>query len=1011
MNSKLTLALSMLLGIAVNAFAQHQSFMQQQSEYYSRFHFTREAQWDSLLGHTVPANPSLSSKTTATCTLNNKRVFGWCPYWEDVTANVGNFQWNLMSDLCYFDYTVNPSTGGNSNGSYAFASSNAVTTAISHGVNVEICISLFSNHTTFFGSTTAQNTLITNLVSELNARGGTAKGVNVDFEGMASSDKPAFTAFIHNLNTQLKAANPKYEVSIALYAVDWGPVFDIPNLNTDVALYIIMGYDYYYGGSATAGPSDPLYDFETGYDYNHSRSITEYLKAGVPNAKLLLGVPYYGEEWPTSGSAAPSPTTGSGNSLIYNTMRTNASGYYSNSNMHWEPNSFTPYFSYQKAGVWWQSWIDNGYSMEKRYNVVNQRGIGGIGIWAMGYDNGYTDFWTAIQNKFSTCSVIPCKDTIYDMGGPNKPYYEGEDYTYTIAPTGATSVSLTFSSFNVEAGKDTLWLYNGPSTLSPLIGKYTGSNSPGSVGGSSPSITVRFKSAGTTPGSGFQAIWDCNGGIVPGPDTTRPTTVVVPPAGWITGNFNCAFTDADNTGGSGVEKCFYQVCDFNGTEWRSNNTRGFFNDDFAGSALNTDWTSTTGTWTVGGGVLDQTDQTLTNTNLNAPLTQSLSNKYLYNWQGKISGTGTNRRAGIHIFCDSAVTVNRGHSYLVWFRVDNSKLEIYKTANGSFGSALVSIPMTVAAGQWYDWKVVYDRITGLLQVYQNDKFVGSYTDPAPLASGNYVSFRSGNSDWAVKSLKVYRSRATNTPVAVTAGSAASDMRYQNTSPVIAAGRVCSLDRDTANNLSNPSCQDFNVDWTPPSSFLVYDGLGADKDTSYGTTQLSANWTSSTDPNSGVVKYWYAIGTTAGGTNITNWTNNGTSTSVTQTGLTLTAGQTYYFSIKSEDGAGLQSPVYNTDDGQVVVSITGIQDRDNLFSLQAYPNPFRDVLNIGYSLQENSAVEIRLLDIAGRANVIFSDLHNSMGDHLFTFYSEGYSPGMYFLELRAGDKKRCIKVLLQ
>jgi spore germination protein YaaH len=1001
---KYALALCMLSVFALKLEAQHKSFMQQESEHYSQFHFTRAEQWDSLLGR-----PSATFRTqlphTTACTLK-KRVFGWFPYWQSSTYS--NFQWNLLSDLCYFDYTVTPATGANSNTSFAWTTDAGVTAALANGVNAEITITLFSSHSTFLGSSTAMTTCINNVVSMIHSRGG--KGVNVDFEGMATSDKAGFTAFIHQLKTALKASNPAYEVSICLYAVDWGPVFDIHNLNADVDLYIIMGYDYYYGGSATAGPSDPLYDFETGYNYDHSKSITEYLTAGVPLNKLLLGVPYYGESWPTAGSTAPSATSGTGSSLIYNTMRANASGNYSNANMHWEPRSMTPFFAYQSAGAWHQAWIDNAYSMGKRYDVVNQRGIGGIGIWAMGYDDGYPELWSAIQNKFSTCAVIACTDTIYDMGGPNTPYYEGEDYTYTIAPTGATSVSLTFSSFSVEAGKDTLWLYNGPSVASPLIGKYTGTNSPGAVGGSSPTITMRFKSAGTTPGSGFQAIWACNGAVIPGPDTTRPTTAVVPSAGWITQNFNCGFTDADNTGGSGVEKCFYQVSDFNGTEWRSDNARGYFNDDFAGSAVNAEWISSVGTWTVGSGTLDQTDQTNSNTSLSAPLTQNLSNKYLYNWQGKISGTGTNRRAGLHIFCDSATTTNRSNNYFVWFRVDNNVCEFYKTTHNTF-SLVNSVPMTTVAGTWYDWKVVYDRVLGKIEVYQNNKPIGSYTDVSPISTGNFVSFRSGNCDWAIQHFKVYRSRATNTPVAITVGSPASDMRYQNPSPGVAAGQVCSIVRDTADNISSPNCQDFNVDWTPPTAFTVNDGTGVDADTTFSTTQLSANWTASTDPNSGLAKYWYAIGTTAGGTNILNWTNNGTATTVTQTGLVLTTGQIYYFSVKSEDGAGLQSPVYLTDDGQLVASVTGIQDLSSSFSLQAYPNPFSETLSIRYVLKENNTFEMRLLDVSGRSNVIYSNANESSGEHQYTLDATGMAKGMYILEVSVGEKKHYLKLLLQ
>jgi hypothetical protein len=225
---KISQGICLLLCTAVALPAQtlhKKSFMQEQSEYYSQFHFTKPEQWDSL--HGTPTTLRLAEPAqTGTCTLK-KRVFGWFPYWQASTYT--GFKWNLLSDLCYFDYTVTPSTGANSNASFNWASDAGVTAAIANGVNTEITITLFGSHGTFFASPTAQTTCINNVVAMLNSRGG--KGINVDFEQMAASDKAPFTAFIHQLKTALKAAKSTYEVSICLYAVDWGAVFDVPNLN------------------------------------------------------------------------------------------------------------------------------------------------------------------------------------------------------------------------------------------------------------------------------------------------------------------------------------------------------------------------------------------------------------------------------------------------------------------------------------------------------------------------------------------------------------------------------------------------------------------------------------------------------------------------------------------------------------------------------------------------------------------------------------------------------------
>ncbi|OGS27436.1 MAG: hypothetical protein A2297_04420 [Elusimicrobia bacterium RIFOXYB2_FULL_48_7] len=113
-----------------------------------------------------------------------------------------------------------------------------------------------------------------------------------------------------------------------------------------------------------------------------------------------------------------------------------------------------------------------------------------------------------------------------------------------------------------------------------------------------------------------------------------------------------------------------------------------------------------------------------------------------------------------------------------------------------------------------------------------------------------------------------------------------------------------------------------DPTPPTApVTVRDGTGASADISstISTTQLSANWDASTDAESGISKYWYAIGTTAGSVDIAGWADNGQASTVTKSGLTLTLGTVYYFSVKAQNGQGLQGTATNSN-GQRIIEIT-------------------------------------------------------------------------------------------
>lgn len=125
--------------------------------------------------------------------------------------------------------------------------------------------------------------------------------------------------------------------------------------------------------------------------------------------------------------------------------------------------------------------------------------------------------------------------------------------------------------------------------------------------------------------------------------------------------------------------------------------------------------------------------------------------------------------------------------------------------------------------------------------------------------------------------------------------------------------------------------FSGDQTPPTTPVVID----DGVYSTSASTLHASW-SSEDPETGIVEYRYAIGTTPGGTDLVNWTSAGMALEITRSDLALANGATYYFSVKAWSGAHLWSavgvsdgikldftgPVVQnvTDDGEFTASLT-------------------------------------------------------------------------------------------
>ncbi|MCW3078540.1 MAG: N-acetylmuramyl-L-alanine amidase, negative regulator of AmpC, AmpD [Bacteroidetes bacterium] len=583
----------------------------------------------------------------------------------------------------------------------------------------------------------------------------------------------------------------------------------------------------------------------------------------------------------------------------------------------------------------------------------------------------WAKYYKIINNVYTiTATYTTATGSFYDSGGSGGNYSNDERKFWLFTKSGATNITLSFTSFNVENNYDHLFIYNGGSINSPLIGQYTGTVNPGPVTSVNDSILVEFRSDCASTAAGWAANYTMNGSVTPTPsDNIAPTTVVTTTNSWINSAFTATLNDVDNPGGSGIEKGYYQVIDYNGSEWRANYTHGFFADNFD-SAIHPEWTQKTGTWSVTANALVQTDETspaAANTNIYAALTQSLSNRYLYHFLAKFEGTGTSRRAGLHFFCDNGDSTNRNNSYFVWFRLDDQKVQIYKVVNNSFGTFKADVALTFSASQWYDIKVIYDRTTGKIDVYMNNAVVATWTDPSPYTNGSFISFRSGNCKFSIDEIKVYRSRGTTANISVGSGMA-NDLRYQNPSPTQPAGKIKSICQDNAGNLSSIFFDDLNVDWTPPGSITyVNDGPAADISVVNTTDSLRANWSISNDQNSGIANYWYSIGTAPGSTNTLQWTNNWMgSTAVTAHSLTLTQNTIYYFNVKSEDGAGMFSPVMSSNGQKVDTTsiVTALKDKTDELSIEVYPNPFNSEINFKLYNTNNSKINVSVIDMLGR-----------------------------------------------
>ncbi|MFA5575113.1 MAG: glycosyl hydrolase family 18 protein [Brumimicrobium sp.] len=986
--------LSIFLISRVTPQTHSKSIHQEQLEY---FNSLGNATTDFYEANTTAAQMNNSAPKSA-CNLN-KVVYGWHPYW--MGNSYLNYQWDLLTHLSFFSYEVDVVTG-NAITTHGFSTSAAIDAALNAGVKVTLTVTMFSGHSTFFGNATAQQNLITNLINLVSSRG--IDGVNIDFEGLPSAYKTQFNSFMVNLANQMHAAIPNSEVSTVLYAVDWSGVFDFSVMANTVDLFIIMGYDYYYSGSANTGPVDPLYHFGNTYNYTLSKSISYYLDKGCPREKLILGLPYYGRTWSATNSNIPSTTTGYSASVIYNTIKNNALGNYSSANHTWEDDSFSDVYIYQESGQTRQTYATMDDGFEKRLEHINHTGIGGMGIWALGYDDGYTERWDAIRDYMTDCYASPCVGSIHDFGGPTRDYYNNENYIWTISPDGAASISLNFTSFDVENNYDFLYIYDGNSTSAQQVpgSPFTGTTIPQNIVSSTGALTFRFLSDGGVVAPGFNANYVCTQDII------APTISLDVPIDWITEDFTANIVVEDNIGGTGIQSSYYLISDYDGTEWRANADNGFFADYFEGN-LHQDWNSVVGNWSTANGELIQTDETSGNTNVSIPLNQNDADQFLYHFKASIDGTDANRRGGFHFMCDSDTDVNRGNSYFVFFRLDNGQhVQVYKVINDDFGLPIIDFPFPTTPGQQYDYKITMNKTTGLINLFRDNDFVVSWQDNNPHLIGDYISFRTGNAKMNIESLEVYKYRE-NEATIVSVGNT-SDIRYQNNSPAQYSGKIQSLAIDNANNLSNIDIKTLNVDYTPANDFLIYDGETTAVDINLAEMdisqlKLSANWENAIDLHSEIAEYKYSIGMQPGLTNVKNWTSVGLNISVTATSFDVNLidlnNQFVYFNVMAINHAGLQKEL--SSDGQKILINDGSLgiNKEVAKSVKIYPNPTKTKV---YLETELKIIRVRLVNMLGaEVEIIFNKQDKSIN-------LSSLSNGLYHLTIETTEgiiEKRIVK----
>ncbi len=97
----------------------------------------------------------------------------------------------------------------------------------------------------------------------------------------------------------------------------------------------------------------------------------------------------------------------------------------------------------------------------------------------------------------------------FDDGSGTANYSDDVDCKWLIHPSGATSIALNFSTFNVIDPGDKVFVYDGATTAAPVLLQATGTTIPTAVTSTAGTMLVRFTSNSNVNSAGWSANYTC----------------------------------------------------------------------------------------------------------------------------------------------------------------------------------------------------------------------------------------------------------------------------------------------------------------------------------------------------------------------------------------------------------------------------------------------------------------------------------------------------------------------
>lgn len=210
-------------------------------------------------------------------------------------------------------------------------------------------------------------------------------GFNLDFENINPVDKDKLTDFVQEISKALKPQGLiiSIDVTIPSNSGYWSKCYDRKAIAEVVDYMMLMAYDEHGAGSEVSGSVASLPWVEDG--------IQKTMQEGVPETKLILGMPLYMRLWQEEKGKVKAKTL----SMAKADKVIQEKGLVP----QWLSKEGQYYFEYQEKNTRYRVWQENRRSLALKAFLVNRYNLAGGAYWRSTLET--EDVWPALSETLS----------------------------------------------------------------------------------------------------------------------------------------------------------------------------------------------------------------------------------------------------------------------------------------------------------------------------------------------------------------------------------------------------------------------------------------------------------------------------------------------------------------------------------------------------------------------------------------------------------------------------------